>query len=397
MNPFKVSPVTTIVMAQLLGTSLWFSPNSAADSLMLHWGLGTAQIGQLTSATQVGFILGTLFIASSGVADRYLASRIFVLSCVFGASFNAWFAWGAPSFEWGLVLRFLVGVTLAGIYPLGMKLVISWSNRHAGTTLALLVGMLILGSALPHAVRALGVSWMWQSVVLTSSLLAFVGGIAVFILGDGPHLPKATRQPLVWGAALNVFANPDLRASAMGYFGHMWELYAFWTLIPWLVVDVFAASTITPDTRLVATLSFVIMGLMGAGGAILAGFISPRFGSPRVAAVALLTSGVMCLLYPVIPDQAWPLKLAALIVWGLTVASDSAQFSATSAKLCPPHLVGGALAIQNSVGFLISVFSISWVMSQYDTLGNQVTWYLLPGPLLGLIFFRRLVFRSKPF
>jgi MFS family permease len=398
MNALQTRPILVIVMAQLFGTSLWFSPNSAAASLILHWGLSAAELGQLTSATQIGFIAGTLILATTGLADRFAASRICAWSCLAGALFNALFALTAVGLDQALVWRFLVGLTLAGIYPLGMKLVISWSPQHTGATLGLLVAMLTLGSALPHGVRAAGIGWAWGSVVLTSSALAIVAGLMVYLLGDGPHLPKAIRQTTPtttptrrWGSVLRVFLDPKFRASASGYFGHMWELYAFWTLLPFLVMDIVRSATGGLNTTVSSALTFVLMGVMGAFGAMVAGYASQRLGSPRVAAAALLMSGLMCLVYPLIPVSLWSIQLLVLVVWGLTVVSDSAQFSATSAKVCPPHLVGGALAIQNSVGFFISTVSIMLVMGSYDTVGHTVVWYLLPGPVLGLVLFRRLI------
>lgn len=387
----RVHPIATIVIAQLFGTSLWFSPNSAAQSLMLTWGLDSFQLGQLTSATQLGFIFGTLLLALTGLADRFPAHRICAASCLVGALVNAVFALVVAGFEQGLVARFLVGVTLAGIYPLGMKMIISWSARNTGASLGLLVAMLTLGSALPHGVRAAGIGWSWEAVVLSSSVLAVFAGALVYLLGDGPNLPVVNRQPIRWGSVFKVFLNPRFRASACGYFGHMWELYAFWTLLPFLVADVFREATMPTTLRMTAALSFVVMGLMGAIGAMVAGRMSQDYGSPRVAVVALSISGLMCLLFPLIPAQAWWLKLLALLLWGLTVVSDSAQFSATSAKVCPQNLVGAALAIQNSVGFFISVCSIMLAMSLYDSIGSAVSWYLLSGPIIGLLLFRRLV------
>jgi MFS family permease len=401
MKPFHAHPIAIIVIAQLFGTSLWFSPNSAAASLMAQWGLSAAELGQLTSATQIGFIVGTLVLATTGIADRFAASRICALSCLAGAGFNAMFALTAAGFEQGLVWRFLVGVTIAGIYPLGMKLIISWSTRHTGTTLGLLVAMLTLGSALPHGVRAAGIGWAWESVVLTSSVLAAVAAMMVWVLGDGPHLPKAQRPAVgqglqQWGSVLKVFLDPKFRASACGYFGHMWELYAFWTLLPFLVADVVLSATSAPHAQLTSALSFVLMGVTGALGAMVAGQLSQRLGSPKIAAIALFSSGLMCLAYPLVPGELWPIKVAVLAVWGLTVVSDSAQFSATSAKVCPPNLVGGALAIQNSIGFFISTISIVIVTAHYESLGTAVVWYLLPGPVLGLILFRRLLRCDNP-
>jgi MFS family permease len=386
-------PIGAIVVAQLLGTSLWFSPNSAAQSLAQAWQLTTAQLGYLTSATQLGFILGTLTLATTGWADRFSASRMFATASLLGAILNASFALWAHDVGQALVLRFAVGISLAGIYPLGMKMVIAWTRGGAGSTLGLLVAMLTLGSALPHAVRAAGVGLPWESVVLMSSALALLGGAVIGLLGDGPHLPPASaHRSLKWGAAWRAFGDPRFRASAFGYFGHMWELYAFWTLAPFLVAEaVRYAAWVGPEAdSLVSALAFAVMA-MGALGAVLAGRLSHRYGSPWMAAVALGVSGGMCLIYPWLKPLGAVACVLALLVWGMAVVADSAQFSAVSAQVCPAEWVGAALAMQNSIGFFITVFSITWVTSVLPVLGPQVTWLLLPGPVLGLFFFRRLL------
>jgi MFS family permease len=152
----RFSPVFTIVIAQLFGTSLWFSTNSAADSLMSAWHLGESDIGLLTNAVQLGFIAGTLFFALSGLADRFEASRIFTICALLGALCNSLFALVASGLGSGLPLRFAVGFCLAGIYPLGMKLIVSWAPDRSASALSLLLAMLTLGTALPHFVRYAG-------------------------------------------------------------------------------------------------------------------------------------------------------------------------------------------------------------------------------------------------
>jgi len=393
MSLLRSHPVLIIVLAQLFGTSLWFSPNSAAADLVRAWQLSSSDLGYLTSAVQIGFILGTLILATTGLADRFPASRIFAIASFAGALLNGFFALGCSGLDQAVVTRFAVGLCLAGIYPLGMKMVIAWTKGNAGSTLGLLVAMLTLGTALPHGVRAAGADLSWQGVVLTSSLLAVVGGAIVFLLGDGPYLVKAQHRPRIkWGAALMVFAQRNFRSCAMGYFGHMWELYAFWTVVPFLVSDLIHRAPVPAATQstTISGLSFFIIGI-GAVGCVTAGLLSKRFGSPRVAAVALASSGLICAIYPFFAQGSLELAIVILSIWGIAVIADSAQFSAVAARVCPPELVGSALAIQNSVGFFITVISITLITSLVDSLGSNVSWLLLPGPIVGLIFLRPLL------
>jgi MFS family permease len=374
-----------IVVAQLLGTSLWFSANAAFGDLARAWQLGTADLGKLTMAVQAGFIVGTFVFALSGLADRFHASRLFATCAVAGALANAALGWWATDLTQGIVCRFLTGFALAGVYPLGMKLVVSWEPERAGEALGWLVGMLTVGTALPHGIRALGVGWPWQAVIGTSSALAVVAAASIFALGDGPHLPRG-RGRLQFGATLVVARIRAFRASALAYFGHMWELYAFWTITPFLVAIALGAAA---DAHAVSGWSFAIIAVGGLG-CIVGGYFSRRWGSARVAAVALAGSALAGLVFPWVASTG-ALALAVLIAWGITVVADSPQFSALSAKAAPPELVGSALAIQNSIGFAITLVSIDLAAGWIGAWGARSAWLLVPGPVLGLVALRPLL------
>jgi MFS family permease len=373
-----------IVIAELMGTSLWFSINGVADNLIDSWNINLAGIGILTNAVQLGFVAGTLVFALSGVADRFKPSHLFAACALFGSLFNAAFALLADSLWVGSCLRFLVGICLAGIYPIGMKLIMTWDPQKASSRIAQLVGMLTIGTAIPHATRYFGVDWPWQEVILLSSLLALVAMGMIFWLGDGPHLKLGGASRVKLSGFRELFAIAEYRRSALGYFGHMWELYAFWALVPFLI----ASSYSVQNPINLSGLAFAVIGI-GAIGCFLGGQLSKSIGGVKVASSALALSGICCLLYPWISGLPLWVQILFWIVWGMSVIADSPQFSALSAQACPPEIVGTALTIQNAIGFTITMISIQISTVVLPLMGNYITWLLLPGPVLGLIFLSR--------
>ena len=370
-----------LVCAQLFGTSLWFSSSAALPSLIRDWRLSQADGGLLISAVQVGFILGTLLFALTNLADVLPASKIFLTSAVLGATVNVLFAYSATQLSEALVFRFITGLALAGIYPVGMKVVVSWAPGGIGNALGWLVGALTLGTALPFLLASAGADWPWRTVIMFSSLLAVISGVMVAWIGEGPNLIGARKVEL--RMILRVFRYRGFRRAAFGYFGHMWELYAFWVITP-LLVHTALKQLGLGQPEWVSLGVFAVIGI-GALGCIGGGLLSGRLGSRAVASISLAVSGTLCLVSPLLLVIHPVLFLAGLLVWGVFVVSDSAQFSALAAKSCPQQYVGTGLTLMNSIGFALTVASIEWVTRLYAELGAQVAWILAPGPVLGLI------------
>jgi len=379
--PRRVLPV--LVLAQLAGTSPWFAVNAVMPELQRDYGWAAADVGTLTSAVQFGFIAGTLLFALLAVADRFSARRVFLLCALAGAGCTLAGAWSAGAFQQLLLWRTLTGFFLAGIYPVGMKIASQWFPRGLGSALGWLIGALILGSASAHAVRGLGAALPWPVVFYSVGAAAALGGLLLY--AALPERPRAAGAGagLQWRALGSIWTDRKVRASVFGYFGHMWELYTMWVLVPMILA-----------TRLQgAALSWAAFAVLGAGaiGCIAGGAWARRVGSARVAAWQLGCSGLCCAVAPWLlqaPDLLFGLWL---LLWGITVAGDSPQFSALTAVNAPPQAVGSVLTLVNSIGFGISILSIQLfvTLAQHHDLAALLPWLGL-GPLLGVWWLRPL-------
>ena len=383
-RPKQILPV--IIASQFAGTSLWFAANAILGDLQQQWGLAPEMLGHLTSAVQFGFIAGTLVFAFFAVADLLSPRLVFLACSLIGALCNL--APLAVPENAGLLLgfRFATGFFLAGIYPVGMKIASGWYQRDLGSALGFLVGALVVGTAFPHLLRGLGQALSWQVVMASVSTLAIAGGLLMLLVPDGPYLARGARfDP---AALRTIFGSAGFRASAFGYFGHMWELYAFWAFVPILI----AAHAQAASTALNIPLwSFAVLAAGGIG-CIAGGLLSLRKGSARVAFAQLAASGACCLLSPFLLFAPTPLFFAFVLFWGVVVVGDSPQFSALNAQNAPRDRVGSALTIANCIGFALTIPAIQLLNSVLPTLGAQYLFLLLaPGPALGLLALRPLL------
>lgn len=385
-RPLWILPV--IVFSQFAGTSLWFAGNAVLPQLQREWNLPADALGYITSAVQFGFISGTLVFAFFAISDRFSPRIVFFACSLLGGLSGLGIFVVAPHFSGLLLFRFLTGFFLAGIYPVGMKIAAGWYQRGLGSAIGFLVGALVLGTSFPHLLRAFGAGVAWEGVNLGVCATAVLGGLAMLLfVPDGPYLAQGTRfDPRAFGV---IFRSRGFRASALGYFGHMWELYAFWAFVPFALA---AHTARLPAGGLnVPFWSFCIIaaGFVGCAGG---GVASLWTGSARVAFAQLFASGLCCALSPLLFHAPTPVFLAFHVFWGIVVVGDSPQFSTLNAQNAPRSLVGSALTIANCIGFAISIISIQLLNRLAAEMPAEYLFMPLAfGPILGLIALRPLL------
>ncbi|PZX49650.1 MFS transporter [Algoriphagus chordae] len=377
------SALILIVIAQFLGTSLWFAGNAVAPEISQILEL-PGIMASITSVVQFGFILGTLIFAIFSIPDRYSPSNVFFFSSILAACFNLLTVILPLQLATVLACRFMVGFFLAGIYPVGMKLAADYFQKGLGAALGFLVGALVLGTAFPHLLKGLDLNLSWKLVLWCTSGLALLGGVIVgFFVPDGPFHKINSKFDLSLLPRLSKIK--ALKSAASGYFGHMWELYTFWAFVPMLIVFLKGKGSLLPEDSMLSFLVIAIGGLSCAVG----GSIAERIGSKGVAQFALAGSGICCVLVLFVGGLPTWIWIALLLVWGILITADSPQFSTLVAQSVPAEYRGTALTLVNSMGFAISIVSIQLAQFLLKWLQiDQVLALLFIGPAIGLMLFK---------
>jgi MFS family permease len=386
-HPSMKAILPTIVIAQFFCTSLWFAGNAIMPDMVGEFHLPNSFLAHITSAVQLGFITGTLLFALLAIADRFPPSRVFFASAVIAALFNLAIVLVPISSGSLMIFRFLTGFFLAGIYPVGMKIAADHYQQSLGKSLGFLVGALVLGTAFPHLLKSLTAKLPWTYVVYCTSALSVTGGLILLLLvPNGPYRKKG--QPLKLSSFLDAFKGKEFRLAAFGYFGHMWELYAFWAFLP-VMLNGYQAHHRQVHLN-IPLCSFAIIAA-GSLACVSSGFLSQRFGPKKLATVSLFLSCCCCLLSPLFllaaPVNAF---MGFLFFWGLVVIADSPMFSTLVASHAPAASRGTALTLVNCIGFSITIASIQFIHALSKSMDGGYLYMLLAiGPILGLFALRQ--------
>lgn len=379
-QPKHILPL--IVIAQFAGTSLWFSGNAILPEISKELNLQQGGLAAVTINVLIGFICGTFLYSLLAIADRFKPSNVFFASSLFAAIANLLIIPFHHQFAILLFSRFMTGFFLAGIYPVGMKIAAEWYEKGLGKALGYLVGALVLGTAFPHLLKQSAWNYNWEHVLLFTSIAAVLGGLLILLfVPDGPYRKRGNRYSA--SAFISSFRSKDFRSASLGYFGHMWELYAFWAFVP-VLLSLYAKKNSYEIS--IPLWSFFIIAI-GAASCVAGGYFTLRKGSAKVAFAALLISFCCCLLSAFSFYLPPYLFLLFLLVWGFAAVADSPQFSSIVAQMAVAENKGSALTIVTCIGFSITVAAVYTLHLLSDLFPQSTNIFLLlaPGPLFGLI------------
>ncbi len=384
----KFRSITLLLIAEVAAMSLWFVSAAVLPEMLREAALSPFRQAALSSGVQAGFVIGALVAAILGLADRFDPRRVFAASAIGAGLINAVLLVAVPGSALAIAARVVTGALLAGVYPVGMKIAVGWGEADRGFLVGALVGALTLGSASPHLIALAGGS-DWRLTVAIASAASIAAGLLGLMISLGPHHSIAARfNPKVITTA---WTNRRVRLAYAGYLGHMWELYAMWAWVAAATAVSYGATWPRSDAEWFSKLTAFIA--IGAGGlaCAYAGKVADRIGKAEVTIIAMALSGTSAIAAAVTFGGPVWLTFVIVVIWGIAIIPDSAQFSALVADASPPDQAGSLLTLQTALGFALTFATVQITPVLAAAFGwPTVLAALSLGPALGIAAMARL-------
>lgn len=378
----KIPSIALLVILEIAVMSLWFVSAAILPDMTAETALSAVRQAALSSAVQAGFVVGAVASAVLGIADRYDSRRVFAISAVCAGSANLLLLILPIGGDGAIFMRFLTGALLAGVYPVGMKIAVGWGTHDRGLLVGLLVGGLTLGSAAPHLLAFWG-GTDWRLTVTIASIISMVAGGLGLLIGLGPHHAKSptfdpTAMHLAW-------TDKRIRLAIFGYLGHMWELYAMWAWIGAAAAVSFAMTLPQDEAIAAAKLTAFIAIASGGVACAAAGWVADRIGKAEMTIIAMAISGAAAIATALTFGGPVWITFIIVVIWGLAIVPDSAQFSALVADAAPPDLAGSMMTLQTALGFALTILTVQAAPYFADAFGwPLVLASLALGPAFGI-------------
>jgi len=379
----KNRSILLLVIAEIAAMSLWFVSSAILSDMQLEFSFTASYGAALASSVPAGFVVGALLVAFYGIADRFDPRLVFALASFLAAVFNL----GLLLIDIGgfsaILLRFLTGVCLAGVYPVGMKIAVGWGDKDRGWLVGLVVGGLTLGSAAPHLLSFLGGA-DWRLTTLIASIIAVFSSLVIAFTQLGPHHTIVSKFQV--SAIKIAWTNRNIRRAFFGYFGHMWELYAMWS---WIVTALAVSYSMQIGASEAQEFAKLTAFIAIAGGALMcpfAGLFADKIGKAKITIIAMSISGCSALFAAMFFGGPIELMFVIVLIWGLSIIPDSAQFSALIADFAPSELSGSIMTLQTALGFALTIMTIQITPIIANVWGWPMVFVLLAlGPFVGIL------------
>jgi MFS family permease len=376
MSPYRVT--LTLCGIEILGLISIAAFPALLPTFINEWDLSNTQAGWISAVYYAGNMLAVPFLV--GLTDRVDARKIMIIGAFIGSIASLGFALFAVGFRSAAALRFLTGISLAGIYMPGLK-VISDNTEGAlqSRFVSFYTGSFSIGISLSFFIAGeINVLYNWRWVFGAAALCSAAAFILIVLFAPPAKIFPAAKAGLFLIEFRPIFGAKQALGYIFTYAAHMWELFG---MRSWIVAFLYYSQSLQPIQayRISATQIAFLVTLIGLPASICGNELARRFGRKQLITVIMLTSAVLCTVIGLVPMLPYGLVAGLCIIHGILVAGDSAALTAGAVAAAPVGYRGATLALHSTLGFsaaligpltvgvVLDIFShtptLSWAMA----------------------------------